>query len=220
MPPGPWERARQTDKPVRDRLDAMNSALPSPMTLAEFLAWEERQELRYEFDGIRPVAMVGGTVAHSVIQANLIAALRIRLRGSPCRPSGSDPEIEVAGRIRYPDAFVVCTPVPRDRTVIHGSRDRFRNPEPRNRPDRSNRQESGIRGHAFDPALCHDRTRYGGGDRLFARGRTLVRLGPGRNGRKFWRCRKSASRSGWPNFMTNSKCRRSRLRPGKTRFGL
>jgi Uma2 family endonuclease len=37
-------------------------------------------------------------------------ALGIRLRGKPCRPHGSHLKIEVAGRIRYPDAFVVCTP--------------------------------------------------------------------------------------------------------------
>ena len=36
----------------------MNIALRKPMTLTEFLAWEERQELRYEFDGFQPVAVV------------------------------------------------------------------------------------------------------------------------------------------------------------------
>lgn len=39
----------------------MNVALRKPMALPEFLAWEERQELRYEFDGVQPVAMTGGT---------------------------------------------------------------------------------------------------------------------------------------------------------------
>ena len=39
----------------------MDVALRKPMSLAEFLAWEERQELRYEFDGFRPVAVTGGT---------------------------------------------------------------------------------------------------------------------------------------------------------------
>jgi hypothetical protein len=29
----------------------MSGILRNPMTLAEFLRWEERQELRYEFDG-------------------------------------------------------------------------------------------------------------------------------------------------------------------------
>ena len=29
----------------------MNVALRQPMSVEQFLAWEERQELRYEFDG-------------------------------------------------------------------------------------------------------------------------------------------------------------------------
>ncbi len=37
----------------------MSVALRKPMTVAEFLAWEERQELRWEFDGFQPVAMTG-----------------------------------------------------------------------------------------------------------------------------------------------------------------
>ena len=40
----------------------MNLALRKPMTLAEFLEWEEQQPLRYEFDGVGPVAMAGGSV--------------------------------------------------------------------------------------------------------------------------------------------------------------
>jgi Uma2 family endonuclease len=81
---------------------------PPPMTLADFLAWEERQELRHEFDGFAPVAMTGGTRAHETISVNLLAALVGRLRGGPCRAYGSNLKIEVAGRIRYPDAFVTC----------------------------------------------------------------------------------------------------------------
>ena len=89
----------------------MNVALRPTITLQEFLAWEERQELRYEFDGYRAVAVVGGTEAHDIIAMNLASELHSRLRGSPCRVHGSSLKIEVAGRIRYPDAFVVCTPV-------------------------------------------------------------------------------------------------------------
>jgi len=96
----------------------MNVALQKPMTVQQFLAWEDRQELRYEFDGFRPVAMVGVTAAHAGIQVNLIGALRTALRGRPCRVYGSELKIAVAGRIRYPDAFVVCTPVePRAKVV-------------------------------------------------------------------------------------------------------
>jgi Uma2 family endonuclease len=88
----------------------MNIALRKSMTLEEFLAWEERQELRYEFDGFQPVAMAGGDEAHETIKVNLVVALANRLRGKPCRVLGSDMKIEVMGRIRYPDAHVTCGP--------------------------------------------------------------------------------------------------------------
>jgi Uma2 family endonuclease len=88
------------------------------MTIEEFLAWEERQELRWEFDGFAPVAMTGGTAGHSAIQRNLAVALAPRLRGKPCQVYTADLKIQVAGSIRYPDAFVVCTPVPRNATVV------------------------------------------------------------------------------------------------------
>jgi hypothetical protein len=42
-------------------LSGMSIAQRRPMTVDEFLAWERRQELRYEFDGFAPVAMTGGT---------------------------------------------------------------------------------------------------------------------------------------------------------------
>ncbi len=100
------------------RMRAMNVALRTPMTLQQFLVWEERQELRYEFDGFQPVAMPGGTAAHAAVQRNLIMALGVRLRGKPCQAYGSELKIEVAGRIRYPEAFVVCTPVPPRSTVV------------------------------------------------------------------------------------------------------
>ena len=87
----------------------MNIALRRPMTVAEFLDWEERQELRYEFNGIHPEAMTGGTLAHDRISINLAASLVNRLRGKPCQPHGSNLKIEVMGSIRYPDAYVTCS---------------------------------------------------------------------------------------------------------------
>jgi Uma2 family endonuclease len=97
----------------------MSVALPRPWTTEQFLAWEEKQALRYEFDGFRPIAMAGDTAAHSAIQRNLIIALGVGLRGKPCQPYGSELKIRVADRpIRYPDAIVVCTPVPPRATVV------------------------------------------------------------------------------------------------------
>ena len=34
------------------------------------------------------------------------------LRGKPCRPYNNDAKIQVAGRIRYPDASITCTEQP------------------------------------------------------------------------------------------------------------
>lgn len=95
------------------------SAALKPMTIAEFLAWEERQEPKYEFDGFRPVAMTGGTIAHEVIGRNLRTALDNRLRGTRCQPLGPNTKIETAtGQIRYPDALVLCSEVDRKATVL------------------------------------------------------------------------------------------------------
>jgi Uma2 family endonuclease len=89
------------------------------MALAEFLEWEERQELRYEFDGVGPVAMTGGTFGHSAIQRNLAFALTGRLRGKPCQFLGSDLKFQVAeGHIRYPDGMVLCSAVDRTATFV------------------------------------------------------------------------------------------------------
>jgi Uma2 family endonuclease len=101
-------------------MQCMSLAFRKPMTLSEFLEWEERQPLRYEFDGTGPVAMTGGTRAHAAIQRNLAVAIGGRLRGKPCQFYGSDLKIRVAeGHIRYPDAMVMCSSVDRAATVIH-----------------------------------------------------------------------------------------------------
>jgi Uma2 family endonuclease len=84
------------------------------MTVKTFLAWEHQQELRWEFDGFGPVAMTGGTSDHSAIQRNLYIAIG----GKRCQLYTADLKISAAGSIRYPDAFVVCSPVPRGTLVV------------------------------------------------------------------------------------------------------
>ena len=82
------------------------------MTSEEFLAWEAKQELKWEFDGVQPVAMTGGSFAHSRIQGKLITALNNRLLGKPCQPCGPDMRVPTnGGRYRYPDALVTCAPM-------------------------------------------------------------------------------------------------------------
>jgi len=98
-------------------LGAMSVALHQPMNLAEFLVWEERQELRYEFDGVEPVAMTGGTIAHDQITFDLRTALVARLAGTRCRPLGPNVKMIADGRARYPDAMVVCHAISPTATV-------------------------------------------------------------------------------------------------------
>ncbi|MBE7212708.1 MAG: Uma2 family endonuclease [Gluconacetobacter diazotrophicus] len=96
----------------------MSLALSRPMSPAEFLFWEERQEGRHEFDGEHVHAMTGGTAAHAAIQGNLLYTLIGALRGKPCRAFGPDLKVATARGFRYPDALVVCSPVPPRATVV------------------------------------------------------------------------------------------------------
>jgi Uma2 family endonuclease len=87
----------------------MNVALQKPWTQEQFFAWAEGREGRYEFDGVQPVAMTGGTVNHGIIMRNVHRALDGRLRGSRCQPLGPDVGVATeAGAVRYPDALVTC----------------------------------------------------------------------------------------------------------------
>jgi Uma2 family endonuclease len=80
-----------------------------PWTADEFLRWVDTQEERYEFDGVRPVAMTGASIRHNLIAGNIRAALRPGLRGTTCREFGSDLAVRTVGeRLRYPDALVAC----------------------------------------------------------------------------------------------------------------
>lgn len=98
----------------------MNVALRSPrMTREAFLDWAGRQDIRHEFDGFQPVAMVGGTQRHNRIALNAYSALRARLRGTPCEAFAMDAGIATVGEaVRYPDALVTCGPGPGDNRLI------------------------------------------------------------------------------------------------------
>ncbi len=96
---------------------ACRAAMHNPVKLDEFRAWEERQDVRYEFDGFQPVAMTGGTIAHDQITFDLRSALAARLAGTPCRALGPNVKIIADGRVRYPDAIVVYGPIAPTATV-------------------------------------------------------------------------------------------------------
>ena len=85
------------------------------MTREDFLAWAESQDVRHEFDGVQPVAMVGTTANHNRIALNIHAALRSRLRGGRCEAFCMEFGLATAGSaVRYPDNLVTCGPNPGD----------------------------------------------------------------------------------------------------------
>ena len=151
----------------------MNVALRTRMTKEEFLAWEEHQELRHEFDGFGITAIVGATQAHELIVANIVFSLTLRLRGGPCRVFGSGMKIEAAESIRYPDATVACGPIQPKEVLLADPRIVFevesrstalldqtvKNPE--------------YRGHAIHHALCHAVAGQHFGRRVCAVGRSM-----------------------------------------------
>ncbi|MEB3232198.1 MAG: hypothetical protein VKJ64_14405, partial [Leptolyngbyaceae bacterium] len=60
------------------------------MSVTDYLEWEPRQELRYEFVWGRVFAMTGGTIPHNLIALNLIAlnlysVIRELTKGQGCR---------------------------------------------------------------------------------------------------------------------------------------
>jgi Uma2 family endonuclease len=91
----------------------MRAAAPTPpLDLEGFLDWEERQRERFELAGGVVRMMAGGTEDHDRIAINIAAALRTRLRGTPCSAHGSNLKLlsRAMGASMYPDAFVRCGP--------------------------------------------------------------------------------------------------------------
>lgn len=106
----------------------MTAAQRLPLVSVEdYLAAEEKSEIRYEFVGGFVYALAGGKALHNRVKGNVFAALHKRLDGKPCEPFDSDMKVGLltAGlpRFYYPDAMVVCEPngpdsVYQDRPVI------------------------------------------------------------------------------------------------------
>ncbi len=79
----------------------------------EYLAWEERQEVKHEYihgEVYEVYAMAGARDAHVTVAGNVFALLKAHLRGTPCRTYISDMKlrVEAADAYFYPDVFVTC----------------------------------------------------------------------------------------------------------------
>lgn len=91
-------------------MTAMDTVLDRPWTTESFLAWEDRQEGKYEFDGHRVIPMTGGSFAHQDIVFNLRGLLGRLLADRPFR-IGQEMRLRVGTRVHYPDVVVCAGPL-------------------------------------------------------------------------------------------------------------
>jgi Uma2 family endonuclease len=85
----------------------MSVVMRPKVSLADFLGWEKAQPQRYEFDGTKPIPMIGGTVAHARLVRRIMEALS-HLLAPGYEPFGGDLKVLTApGRVRYPDVLVL-----------------------------------------------------------------------------------------------------------------
>lgn len=92
----------------------MEAARVLPMSVAEYLAFEESSAVRHEFVAGEIHAMGGSSRAHNKISGNVFAHLHTGLRGGPCEVFMNDFKVrlEVAREefFYYPDVVVSCHP--------------------------------------------------------------------------------------------------------------
>ncbi|MEA3209278.1 MAG: hypothetical protein QOE70_2335 [Chthoniobacter sp.] len=97
-----------------------------PLTPEEYLRIERGAPFKSEYHGGEMFAMAGGTPRHSLIAANVGAALGTRLRSRRCTGYQSDLRIGIPGDglCTYPDFTVFCEPM----TFMPGTDDTATNP--------------------------------------------------------------------------------------------
>lgn len=87
----------------------MNAQLQKqPMTIEEYLDFEQSSDTKHEFHHGEIVAMTGGTINHNVISVNITTDLKVKLKGSSCRPFAADVKLKVDQDFFYPDVMVIC----------------------------------------------------------------------------------------------------------------
>lgn len=85
------------------------------MSADDFLRWREGRPGRWELVGGEPLlAMAGAQQQHDQVTVNLLTTLRVKLRGSTCRPWSADIAVKIpGGNVRQPDETIDCAPVER-----------------------------------------------------------------------------------------------------------
>jgi Uma2 family endonuclease len=97
-------------KSITEEMTMVATAYPQKMTVEQYLEWEPRQELRYEYVKGEVYAMTGGSIPHNDIALNLYRALYPYLKQRGCRINVADVKVQVSkiSPYYYPDVIVSC----------------------------------------------------------------------------------------------------------------
>jgi Uma2 family endonuclease len=92
---------------VRDPITRYNKTIFTP---EEYLKFEKEVQEKNEFYKGEIFAMSGASPRHNVIFSNLFGELVTKLKGSPCKPYGSDLRIHIPENslFTYPDISIIC----------------------------------------------------------------------------------------------------------------
>jgi Uma2 family endonuclease len=88
----------------------MDTATLNLYSPEEYLAFERSSEFKHEYLDGRIVATPAASAPHVTIMGNLLAELRHRFRGGPCRALASQMRVQIGGgqRYVYPDVVAFC----------------------------------------------------------------------------------------------------------------
>ena len=92
---------------VRDPIVVYNKL---KLTVEEYLQFERESPEKHEYYQGEIFAMAGASPRHNVIFSNLFIAIGTQLKGSPCKPYGSDLRIHIPENTlyTYPDISIIC----------------------------------------------------------------------------------------------------------------
>lgn len=91
----------------------MEAARVLRLSVADYLAFEKKSDVRHEYIGGEIHAMSGASLAHNRIAGNIFARLHAALRGGPCAVFMADVKVRLEVNrdiFYYPDVVVSCHP--------------------------------------------------------------------------------------------------------------
>ena len=87
----------------------MNAILQTQrFSIEDYLTYEQNANGKHEYINGEIYAMAGASKNHQSITDNVLVGIHQHLRGTPCRPFGSDVKIKADNAFFYPDVMVVC----------------------------------------------------------------------------------------------------------------